>query len=143
MENYIQIFWGVTGHEVTADDLIRMSERVYNLQRVFNLRLGKGQRDHDRVPYRSQGPVTPAEYLSRQDRYDRQLRDWLGLDPNTMTIEEKLAAHREHRTDQYERLIDAVYARRGWTSNGIPTFDTLRALDLADASILEVVQRYL
>ncbi len=143
VENYIQIFSGVTGHEVTADDLIRMSERVYNLQRVFNLRLGKGQRDHDRVPYRSQGPVTPAEYLSRQDRYDRQLRDWLGLDPNTMTTEEKLAAHREHRTDQYERLIDAVYARRGWTSNGIPTPDTLRALDLADASILEVVQRYL
>ncbi len=143
VDNYIQIFSGVTGREVTADDLIRMSERVYNLQRVFNLRLGKGQRDHDRVPYRSQGPVTPVEYLSRQDRYDRQLRDWLGLDPSAMTTEEKLAAHRAHRTKQYERLIDAVYARRGWTSNGIPTPDTLRALDLADTAILEVVQRYL
>lgn len=141
--NYIGIFRGVTGREVTVDDLIHMSERAYNFQRVFNIRLGKGLREHDRVPYRSQGPVTPAEYLSRRERYDQQLRDRLGLDPDTMSLEEKLLAHRKHRTAQYDRLIDAVYARRGWTANGVPTPETLADLEIDDDDVLAVVKRHL
>jgi aldehyde:ferredoxin oxidoreductase len=141
--NYVEIFSGVTGREVTADDLIRMSERVYNFQRVFNIRLGKGLRDHDSIPYRSMGPVTPAEYRSRQARYDQQLRDRLGLDPDTMSVEEKIEAHRQHREAQYEQLIDAVYARRGWTANGVPTPETLAALDLDMPDVLAVVEPHL
>ena len=34
------------------------SERVYNFQRVFNLRMGKGSRQYDMPPYRAVGPVT-------------------------------------------------------------------------------------
>jgi aldehyde:ferredoxin oxidoreductase len=141
--NYVEIFSAVTGREVTADELIRMSERVYNFQRVFNIRLGKGLREHDSVPYRSMGPVTPTEYRSRQARYDRQLREWLGLDPESMSIAEKLAAHRQHRTAQYEQLIDAVYARRGWTADGVPTPETLAGLDLDMPDVLAVVEPYL
>jgi len=141
--NYVEIFSGVTGREVTADDLIRMSERVYNLQRVFNIRLGKGLRDHDSIPYRSMGPVTPAEYLSRQARYDKQLQEWLHLDPDSMSVEEKITAHRRHREDQYEQLIDAVYARRGWTSNGVPTPETLADLGIAMPEVLAVIEPHL
>ncbi len=32
--------------------MIKMSERVYNFQRVFNIRLGKGLRANDAIPYR-------------------------------------------------------------------------------------------
>ncbi len=141
--NYVEIFSGVTGREVTADDLIRMSERVYNLQRVFNIRLGKGLRDHDSIPYRSMGPVTPAEYLSRQARYDKQLQEWLRLDPDSMSVEEKIAAHRRHREAQYEQLIDAVYARRGWTSNGVPTPETLAELGIDMPEVLAVIEPHL
>ena len=141
--NYVEIFSAVTGREVTADDLIRMSERVYNFQRVFNIRMGKGLRRHDSIPYRSVGPVTSAEYLSRQARYDQQLREWLDLDPDTLSIEERLMAHRRHRTAQYEQLIDAVYARRGWTANGVPTPETLAALDLDMPEVLAVIEPYL
>ena len=140
VQNYVDIFTAVTGRAVTAGDLIAMSERVYNFQRVFNIRLGKGLRAHDAIPYRSMGPVTEAEYRSRQERYDAQLREWLDLDPTQMTLAEKLAAHRAHRTAQYERLIDAVYARRGWTQNGVPTEAKLRELGIDDEDVLDVVR---
>ena len=143
VQNYVEIFSGVTGKEVTADDLITMSERVYNFQRVFNIRLGKGLREHDAVPYRSMGPVTVEEYESRAERYDKQLRELLGLDPEKMTTEEKLAALRKYREEQYEKLIDAVYARRGWTKNGVPTLETLKRLGIDYPDVVEVVKRHL
>lgn len=143
VQNYVDIFSGVTGREVTPDDFIAMSERVYNFQRVFNIRLGKGLRAHDATPYRSMGPVTEAEYLSRQERYDKQLREWLGLDPEKMTLQEKMAAHRAYRTEQYERLTDAVYARRGWTKNGVPTVEKLRALGIDYPDVVAVVEKHL
>ena len=40
VENYANLFAGVTGVEVTPSDIIRQSERVYNFQRVFNVRMG-------------------------------------------------------------------------------------------------------
>ena len=42
----------------TKEELILQSERVYNFQRVFNLRLGHGKRAEDYPPYRAMGPVT-------------------------------------------------------------------------------------
>jgi len=143
VRNYVELFSGVTGRGVTAEDLITMSERVYNFQRVFNIRLGKGLREHDAVPYRSMGPVTVEEYESRAERYDKQLREILGLDPGKMTTEEKLAALRKHREEQYEKLIDAVYARRGWTKDGVPTLETLKRLGIDFPEVVEVVKRYL
>ncbi|HHS96999.1 MAG TPA: aldehyde:ferredoxin oxidoreductase [Chloroflexi bacterium] len=143
VQNYVEIFSGVTGKEVTADDLITMSERVYNFQRVFNIRLSKGLREHDAVPYRSMGPVTVEEYESRAERYDKQLRELLGLDPEKMTTEEKLAALRKYREEQYEKLIDAVYARRGWTKNGVPTLETLKRLGIDYPDVVEVVKKHL
>jgi aldehyde:ferredoxin oxidoreductase len=143
VQNYVELFSSVTGREVAAEDLIAMSERVYNLQRVFNIRLGHGLRDHDAIPYRSMGPVTKEEYESRAERYDGQLREWLNLDAAKMTVEEKLSAHRQYRQERYERLIDAVYKRRGWTENGVPTIDKLKALGIDYPDVVAVVQRHL
>jgi aldehyde:ferredoxin oxidoreductase len=47
-----------------------------------------------------------------------------------MSVEEKIAAVRTYREDRYEQLVDAVYARRGWDQNGIPTLETLQRLGL-------------
>ncbi len=143
VQNYVEIFQGVTGREVTVDDLIAMSERVYNFQRVFNLRLGKGLRAHDAIPYRSMGPVTAEEYCSREERYDQQLCEWLDLDPASMTLAEKMDAHRRYREEQYEHLIDAVYARRGWTKQGVPTLEKLEALGIDYPEVRAVVEEYL
>ncbi|MCX8068366.1 MAG: aldehyde:ferredoxin oxidoreductase [Anaerolineae bacterium] len=143
VQNYVDLFSGVTGKEITREDLITMSERVYNFQRVFNLRRGYGRREHDNIPYRSMGPVTVEEYESRAERYDKQLRELLGLDPTKMTTQEKLAALRKYREEQYERLRDAVYARRGWTRDGVPTLETLKRLGIDYPDVVAVVQKYL
>ncbi len=143
VQNYVEIFSGVTGRSVVKEDLIAMSERVYNFQRVFNIRLGYGLRDHDAIPYRSMGPVTREEYESRAERYDKQLRELIELDPTTMTVEEKMAAHRAYREGRYEKLIDAVYKRRGWNNNGVPTVETLRALGIDYPDVVAVVEKHL
>ncbi len=139
VHNYVELFSGITGQEVAKEDLIIMSERVYNFQRVFNLRLGSGTRASDRIPYRSQGPVTVEEYESRQERYDKQLRAKLGLDPAGLSTAEKAAALRRYREDQYRQLCDAVYKRRGWNSDGIPTAEKLRELGIDFPDVVALV----
>jgi aldehyde:ferredoxin oxidoreductase len=143
VQNYVEVFSGVTGREVTKEDLVSMSETVYNFQRVFNIRLGHGRRDHDDIPYRSMGPVTAAEYESRAERYDKQLDDLLGLDPSGMSTAEKMAALRQYREDQYEKLKDAVYERRGWTKNAVPKVETLKKLGIDFPDVVAIVERYL
>jgi aldehyde:ferredoxin oxidoreductase len=143
VQNYVDLFNGVTGMNITKEDLITQSERVYNFQRVFNLRMGFGTREHDQVPYRSMGPVTVEEYESRQERYDKQLKEKVGFDPEGKTTEEKIAVLRKYREDQYQKLCDAVYKRRGWTENAVPKLETLERLGMDFPEVVEVVKKYL
>jgi aldehyde:ferredoxin oxidoreductase len=143
VQGYCDLFAGMTGREVGPDDLIGMSEKVYNFQRIFNLKMGFGTREHDAIPYRSAGPVTEEEYQSRQERYDTQLRDEVGLDPANMSLQEKTAATRKYRMERYETLLDAVYKRRGWTENGIPTQETAKRLGIDQVEgVVELLQRH-
>ena len=142
VQNYVDIFNGVTGKNIDKEELIRQSERVYNFQRVFNLRMGFGKREHDKVPYRSQGPVTVKEYESRAERYDGQLKE-LGFAPDGMSTEEKVKVMRQHREEMYEKLMDAVYLRRGWTNDGVPKLETLKALGIDFPEVVEVVKNHL
>jgi aldehyde:ferredoxin oxidoreductase len=142
VRNYADLFSGVTGQTVTPDDLIAMSERVYNFQRVFNLRLGGGTRRQDAIPYRSQGPVTQEEYESRRDRYDGQLAELPGPAPAAMSTAEKMRALRTHRQEQYDRLCAAVYARRGWDEDGVPTLAKLQELGIDFPEVVAVVRAH-
>ncbi|MHA2263945.1 MAG: aldehyde ferredoxin oxidoreductase family protein [Candidatus Thorarchaeota archaeon] len=128
---YARFFSAMTGRQVDGDGLIHMSERVYNFQRIFNIRQGKGLRINDsNPPYRSIGPVTVWEYESRQERYDAQLQEKCGIDCSNMTTEEKLEKLKEYRMEQYMCLTDAAYKRRGWTRNGVPTLEKVNSLGL-------------
>jgi aldehyde:ferredoxin oxidoreductase len=144
VQNYVELFRGVTGRDdiKTGEDLVRMSEVVYNFQRVFNLKMGFGTREHDVIPYRSAGPVTDIEYESRAERYDQQLSDLVGIDPEGMSTTEKRKALRRYREEQYDKLIDAVYERRGWDANGIPTLDTIQELGIDFPDVVEVVKTH-
>jgi len=143
VQNYLDIFEGVTGRKINTTEMIEMSEKVYNFQRIFNIRMGKGLRKNDAVPYRSLGPVTKEEYLSREDRYDNQLVELVGFDIEGKTTEEKIQALREYKYDQYEKLTDAVYKRRGWTMNGVPTPEKLKSLGMDLPELLEVVEKHI
>jgi aldehyde:ferredoxin oxidoreductase len=141
VENYAKLFYAVTGKKVTPDDLILMSEKVYNFQRIFNLRLGYGKRQHDTVPYRAVGPVTKEEYESRRERYDKQLKDKMGIDPDAKSTEDKIVLLRKYREAEYEKLKDAVYKRRGWTPNGVPTVEKAKALGIGFPDVIALLSR--
>jgi aldehyde:ferredoxin oxidoreductase len=141
-ENYAKFFSGVTGRKVTVEDLILMSEKVYNFQRVFNLRMGFGTREHDAIPYRAMGPVTKEEYESRAERYDKQLMEKADYNTEGKPTEEKIVALRKYREAQYEKLKDTVYARRGWNRNGIPTMQKVKALGIDFPEVVELLQKH-
>ena len=143
VQNLVEIFNAVTGKNIDKKELIIQSERVYNFQRIFNIRMGKGLRVHDAAPYRSLGPVTREEYLSREERYDSQLREFQNLDPEKMTLDEKIAKTRKYRENQFELLTDAVYKRRGWTMNGVPKPEHLKEIGMDLPILLEVVEPFL
>jgi aldehyde:ferredoxin oxidoreductase len=139
---YAEYFTAVTGRKVTSEDLIVMSEKVYNFQRLFNLRMGGGRRADDVLPYRAMGPVTEDEYLSRRERYDGQLAEICKEKIDALSTAEKLARLRRHREAQYEKLKDAVYQRRGWTSDGIPTLATVRRLGIDFPDVVRLLEKH-
>jgi aldehyde:ferredoxin oxidoreductase len=139
VNNYVEIYKGVTGKPFSKEEMITQSERVYNFQRIFNIRRGFGLRKHDAQPYRAAGPVTREEYESRQERYDKQLKEIVGIDPTNMNIDEKIAAMRKYREDRYEQLLDAVYKRRGWNNNGVPTIEHLKNIKMDLPELIEVI----
>lgn len=142
VEKYAKYFFAVTGKKVTVDDIIQMSERVYNFQRIFNLMLGFGMREHDAIPYRAVGPVTKEEYESRAERYDKQLNEKLDYDTTGKPTEEKMAALRKYREKEYEKLKDAVYQRRGWNANGVPTLEKVKELGIDFPGVVELLRKH-
>jgi aldehyde:ferredoxin oxidoreductase len=143
VEWYAKYFSAVTGINSTIDDLIRMSERVYTFQRIFNIRQGKGLREHDsNLPYRAVGPVTKIEYESRQDRYDTQLKEDLGVNINDLKTEEKMKILRNYREKQYIQLQDAVYKERGWTNGGCPTIKLVKELGIDYDDVIDYIKPF-
>jgi len=140
VRNYFAAVEAMTGIEgMTEAKMLEQSARVYNLQRLMSHMLGKAGRAHDLPPYRAVGPVTAEEYESRADRYDKQLRELLDLDPDGMSVEEKMAALRTHREEQYSALQGVVYRRRGWTDDGIPTRARLVELGIDVPEVLALL----
>ncbi len=143
VQNYVDIYKAITGKPMDKHELIRQSERVYNFQKVFCMRMGAGHREGDLPPYRAVGPVTEEEYLSRQERYDTLLKDKIGVDPTGKSTAEKMDITRKYREDQYRQLVDAVYDRKGWTPEGVPTLEHLQKIGMDLPEVIEVVKRHL
>jgi aldehyde:ferredoxin oxidoreductase len=142
VDNYVTIYKAVTGRDFDKKRLIEDSERVYNFQRVFNLRRGYGTRKYDAQPFRAAGPVTLEEYESRAERYDKQLKEQVGFDPAGKSTEEKHKALRAYRENRYEQLLDAVYKRRGWNRNGVPKIEFLQKIGMDLPEVIEVVKPF-
>ena len=76
------------------------------------------------------GPVTKVEYESRGTKYDRELKEKIGIDPVGKPTREKIVILRSYRKAEYEKLREAVYNRRGWDSSGVPTKRKLESLGI-------------
>jgi len=140
VQNYLDIYEAVTGKSLNKEEMIRQSERVYNFQRIFNLKMGHGKRVDDHPPYRAMGPLTVEEYDSRQERYDTQLKELINIDPEGKTSEEKVKLHRDWREGRYEKLLDAVYKRRGWTKDGVPKIEHLKDIGMDLPELIDTVK---
>jgi aldehyde:ferredoxin oxidoreductase len=82
------------------------------------------------------------EYESRSERYDKQLKEKIGFDTVGKTTVEKMKVLRKYREDQYESLIDAVYKRRGWNSNGVPKIEFLKKIGMDFPEVIDVVKDF-
>jgi len=144
VQNYVEIQNAITGWSVDANELILQSERCYNWQRAMNVWMGRGRRKDDWIPYRSMGPVTKMEYMSRQERYDKVLLEKVNVPEDKlkcMQVEEKMKILYDFRQNEYQKLADAVYYRRGWTPNGVPTPQKLKQLGINHPEMLEMLQQ--
>jgi aldehyde:ferredoxin oxidoreductase len=141
--NYWKFFEGMTGMKLDENTMLEQSARVHNLQKIIGLKLGYGKHNDDIPPLRAIGPVTVEEYESRQERYDKQLKEEIGKDPSELSVEEKLKAIRNFRYSQYDKVTDAAYRRRGWNKEGVPTLERLKELKIDLPELVEIVKQHL
>ena len=91
-ENYAEQYSAMTGIPMTAEDVMKAGERIYNLERYYNNLAGFNKRSDDSLPKRFLGePATgnSAGYVSHMDiMLDEyyQVRGW----KNGVVTEEKL-----------------------------------------------------
>jgi aldehyde:ferredoxin oxidoreductase len=96
------LFVATTGLPMTKDTLYQCGERVYNVEKLFNLREGIG-REQD----------YPPERFFKEE------------------IESGPAKGCKLDREEYDRLLDDYYDARGWDrKTGMPTPEKLRSLDL-------------
>jgi aldehyde:ferredoxin oxidoreductase len=119
--------------------MILQSERVYNYERIFNYRMGKGTRKEHTIPDRALGPVFPDEWNVRKEYFEKKLEE-AGISGEGLSVEEKISRLLEYRRGEWEKLVDAVYARRGWDRNGVPTKETVERLGLGSPEVLELLE---
>jgi len=91
-QHYERFYSSVTGQPVTLPELLEKSNRIYDLTRLINTRLGMSRAD-DTMPHKvHSAPVqtgpTAGQVIKKED---------------------------------FERLLDLYYQKRGWDSNGVPT----------------------
>jgi aldehyde:ferredoxin oxidoreductase len=48
---------------------------------------------------------------------------------------------RKYREAEYERLQDAVYERRGWNKNGVPTLEKVKAIGIDYPDVVELLEK--
>ncbi len=62
------------------------------------------------------------------------------MDISGKTTAEKIALLRKFREEQYEKLKDAVYQRRGWTADGVPTLETVKRLGIDFPEVVALLE---
>ena len=129
---YARYLSATVGKEMTVEDILAGSERLHHLQKLINLRHGKGTRASDQIPLRAMGPAFINEYEARKDYYDSWLREQVGDDNLPADLSSRLEMLVGLRREAYDRLCDAVYREKGYAPDGSPLPETLERFDLLD-----------
>jgi len=101
-ESIQEILRAVTGWEMDLTEIYAIGERIYNLERLINVKRGR-DRSKDALPYRvTHEPINAGPC---EGRY---------CPP-----------------EAFEQLLDEYYQLRGWDAQGIPTAQKLQELGLS------------
>lgn len=139
LEYYVRYLNATTGSSKTLEDVLHDSERLHLLQKLINLRHGKGTRSDDQIPLRAMGPVFFNEYEARSDYYDKWLTNQLGDQKIPDDPEARHALILKLRQEAYDRLCDEVYEAKGYTKNAIPLLEVVDKFDLLDNQALRLL----
>ena len=140
LEYYVSYFNATVGSQKTLQDILDDSERLQLLQKLINLRHGKGTRSSDQIPLRAMGPAYFNEYEARADYYDSWLKEQLGEDriPGDPQLKHRMII--KLRQDAYKKLCDAVYRKKGYTQDAVPLPSTLERFGLLDDKALTILE---
>jgi aldehyde:ferredoxin oxidoreductase len=139
---YVNYLNATTGSNKKLQDILDDSERLYILQKLINLRQGKGTRASDQIPLRAMGPAYLNEYEFRAEYYDEWLQKQLGDGSIPASIEERHKLLLEKRMQAYQKLCDIVYAEKGFTSEGIPKRETVSKFGLMDQQAKQLLDEF-
>jgi len=104
------------GRPVTGADLLLVGERIVNLERLYNMRLGLSRQD-DYLPARFTTEPAPL--------YDYE------EDPQTGEMVRSAEPVQHGLLVDFDGMLDRYYDLRGWTRDGVPTAETLARVGLA------------
>ncbi|TFH10950.1 MAG: hypothetical protein E4H08_02510 [Candidatus Atribacteria bacterium] len=99
---YPKFIAAATGRAIQWDEMVTLGERIWNLEKLFNLKAGL-TRDDDNLPGKCYEPVLGKTSQS------------------AVMVEEK-----------FEAMLDEYYSLRGWDSEGIPGKRKLDELGIGD-----------
>jgi aldehyde:ferredoxin oxidoreductase len=139
---YVDYLNGTTGSHKNLQDVLDDSERLQLLQKLINLRQGKGTRASDQIPLRAMGPVYLNEYQSRSEYYDKWLQENDGNNQLPERPEQRLNLLIEKREKAYQQLCDIVYEKKGYTSKGIPKRETVNRFGLMDKQASQLLEKF-
>ena len=90
-QHYENFYNYVTGGKTSLSQLLEKSNKIYNLTRLINARLGMSRKD-DIIPYKV----------------------------HSCPVQTGATAGKVVKQEDFERLLDLYYRKRGWDENGIP-----------------------
>ena len=139
---YVDYLNGTTGSKKSLQDILDDSERLQLLQKLINLRQGKGTRADDQIPLRAMGPVYLNEYRSRSEYYEGWLKENSDGSQLPEGEQEKLDLLIRKREDNYRQLCDIVYEKKGYTSKGVPKRETVERFGLMDEQARKLLNEF-
>ena len=83
----------------------------------------------------------PDEWNARPEYFEEKLKE-SGIDGNGLSIEQKIEKLLAFRRSEWEKLVDAVFKRRGWDDNGVPTLETVKRLGIDTPEIVELIKNH-
>ncbi len=138
---YVAYLNATTGSKKTLQDMLDDSERLYVLQKLINLRQGKGTRANDQIPLRAMAPAYMDEYESRAAYYEEWLKKQAG-GSIPASAEARHALLIEKRKEAYQKLCDVVYEKKGFNANAVPRRETVEKFGLMDEQASHLLKEY-